>query len=33
MNNSQFTKQIAKRKMLERKRLPIETFVRRKSNV
>ena len=29
MNNSQFTKQIAKRKMLERKRLAIETFVRR----
>lgn len=27
MNNSQFTKQIAKRKMLERKCLAIETFV------
>ena len=29
MNNSQFTKQIAKRKMLERKCLAIETFVRK----
>ena len=29
MNNSQFTKQIAKRKMLERKYLAIETFVRK----
>ena len=33
MNNSQFIEQTAKRKMLEKKRLTIETFVRRNSNV